>query len=92
MDLIRLVLYHSRIANADIHGFRIANSEERGISPAYPPKPMPGLSYTYLIPYTTPTIQQRPVSKTRHPINPTCHSVGADSNLRAGNMPPQMGM
>ena len=30
MDLIRLVLYHSRIANAQIHDFRIANSEERG--------------------------------------------------------------
>ena len=30
LDLIRLVLYHSRIANAHIHGFRIANSEERG--------------------------------------------------------------
>ncbi len=29
MDLIRLVLYHSRIANAHIHDFRIANSEER---------------------------------------------------------------
>ena len=27
MDLIRLVLYHSRIANAHIHGFRIANHE-----------------------------------------------------------------
>jgi hypothetical protein len=40
MDLIRLVLYHFRIANAHIHDFRIANSEERGISPAYPPKPM----------------------------------------------------
>ena len=25
----RLVLYHFRIANAHIHGFRIANSEER---------------------------------------------------------------
>ncbi len=29
MDLIRLVLYHSRIANAHIHDFRIENSEER---------------------------------------------------------------
>ena len=32
MDLIRLVLYHSRIANAHIHGFRISNSEERGFA------------------------------------------------------------
>jgi hypothetical protein len=31
MDLIRLILYHPRIANVHIHGFRIAN-RKNGLS------------------------------------------------------------